>query len=582
MTGPRHLPAMTALVVLVASLLAPSPAAAQVSACAASTYHPAAQPPFGGDPVPPLETVRDARPAPPGSELTPHEAIEIAAHTEPVRDEHDAAALAASSDLRAQPYTQGPCRWQVSFFDGDEEVARVAIDDRTGSVLEAWRDQRVGSELARGYEGAVAQKVNAPYVWIPLCLLFLLPFIDPRRPFRLVHLDLIAILALSASLFFFNRAEITASVPLTYPVLAYVFGRMLWSGLKPRERAGPLVPLVPVRWLAIAAVALAIGRVALNVADSQVIDVGVAGVVGADRITNGEELYEGGFSSGLDLRGDVYGPANYLAYVPFEAVLPWDGDWDDVPAAHAAAIIFDLLTALGLVALGRRMRRGSDGRALGVALGFAWMACPWTLYAMNANANDALVAASVVWAMVALASPVRRGVLLALGAAAKFGTAALAPLFATAGGLRDRRGILVFAAAFVAVALLVFAPFLPDGGVSELYHRTLGYQADRSSPFSVWGLAPRLDFVQDLVRFAAVALAVAVAFVPRRKTAVQVAALAAAVIVAVQVGATHWFYFYVVWFLPLYLAVTFAEHTGASPEEQVSRSSFAARPAAAS
>ena len=37
----------------------------------------------------------------------------------------------------------------------------------------------------------------------------------------------------------------------------------------------------------------------------------------------------------------------------------------------------------------------------------------------------------------------------------------------------------------------------PDGGVRELYDRTIGYQAGRPSPFSVWGLAPSLDFEDD-------------------------------------------------------------------------------------
>ena len=58
-------------------------------------------------------------------------------------------------------------------------------------------------------------------MWLPLCLLFLAPFFDPRRPLRLVHLDLLVLLGLGISLFFFNRAEITASVALTYPVLGY-------------------------------------------------------------------------------------------------------------------------------------------------------------------------------------------------------------------------------------------------------------------------------------------------------------------------------------------------------------------------
>src|SRR4051794_33468947 len=144
-------------------------------------------------------------------------------------------------------------------------------------------------------------------------------------------------------------------------------------------------------------------------------------------------LYEGAFSPGLDLRGDVYGPINYLAYLPFTAIFGWDGVWDaDVPAAHAAAIAFDLACILGLVVLGRRLREGDQGRSLGWALAFAWVACPWTLYVMNANANDALIAALGIGAMITLRSPPARGALIGLAAAAKFGPAALAPLFATA------------------------------------------------------------------------------------------------------------------------------------------------------
>ena len=552
----RALPLALACLVLAWVGLPSAAQGADISACAARSYHPAQQPPFGGERVPPLREVHDLNEAPPGPRLlTGQEAIDIAARTAAVREE--------GTGLDPRAFIQGPCRWQVSFYEGSDEVARVAIDDRTGTVLEAWNGHQVGTELARGYEGAVAQMVNAPYVWLPLCLLFVLPFLDPTRPRRIVHLDLLVIVALSISLFFFNRAEITESVLLTYPVLAYVFARMLWAGLRPRAERGPLVPFLPIRWLAVGAVVLALGRIALNVTDSQVIDVGVAGVVGADRIEHGEPLYEGEFSPGIDLRGDVYGPANYLAYVPFEAAFPWHGEWDDVPAAHAAAIAFDMLTAFGLVLLGRRILP-REGFALGWALGFAWLACPWTLYAMNANANDSLIAALLVGAMLTLTAAPVRGALVALASAAKFGPAALAPLFATGTSERRWRSTLMFSAAFVVVALVLFLPFLPDGGVREMYDRTLGYQANRSSPFSVWGLAPSVHFLQAVTRVAAVVLAVAVAFFPPRKRVLQVAALAAAVTVAVQAGATHWFYFYVVWFLPLYLVACFGAYRSAS------------------
>lgn len=523
-------------------------------------YDPAAQPPFGGEQPPPAVEPDSLTRPPPGFVIPAARAVELAAVNEVVRAE-----LAETPGARAVALVRGD-RWQVVYLDPDgARVAEVILDGRSGEVEEAWRDQQVGSRLARGYEGAIAQQVNSPWVWLPLCLLFVAPFFDPRRPWRLLHLDLLVILGLGVSLFFFNRAEISASVALTYPVLGYLLVRLLLVGLWPRERRGALIPLASVRWLAVGVAVLALGRIALNLADSQVIDIGVAGVIGADRIGDGAGLYEGDFAAIPGLRGDVYGPANYLAYLPFELVLGWDGSWGEVPAAHAAAIAFDLLCIAGLVVLGRRLREGEAGRALGWGLGFAWAACPWTLYTLNANANDSLIGALSIGALLALGSPPARGALLAIAAAAKFGPAALVPLFATAEGENRRRGVIVFGIAFVFVGLALTLPFLPDGGLREFYDRTLGYQATRSSPFSVWGQAPSLDFLQAPIRVAVVALALGVSLYPRFKTPVQVAALAGAVTIALQLTATHWFYFYVVWFLPFVLVAAFATQRQVTP-----------------
>ena len=60
-----------------------------------------------------------------------------------------------------------------------------------------------------------------------------------------------------------------------------------------------------------------------------------------------------------------------------------------------------------------------------------------------------------------------------------------------------------------------------------------------------------MQFEQHLVQGAAVGLALSVAFVPRRRDVVMVAALGAAVLIALQLGITHWFYLYIVWFFPL-------------------------------
>ena len=412
--------------------------------------------------------------------------------------------------------------------------------------------------MARGYPGAFGRKLNAPYVWIPLCLLFLAPFVDVRRPLRLLHLDLLVLLAFGVSHVFFNRGEIGVSTPLVYPVLLYLLARVLLAGFRPRRASGSLVPHAPLTLLVVGLVFLTAFRVGLNVADSNVIDVGYAGVVGADRIMDGDQLYGQGFSTDVE-RGDTYGPVNYLLYVPFEQALPWSGRWDNLPAAHGAAISFDLLVIGGLLLLGRRLRRGADGRALGVALAYGWVAYPYTAFALESNSNDSLVALGCVAALLTAslardyAAGLWTGIALGLASAAKFVTLALAPLFA-------RREPLVFGIALLLVLVATVAPFVPDGGLRELYDRTIGYQASRPSPFSIWGQVDSLDWLQTALKAAAVGLALLVAFVPRRVDLRQTAALGAGVLIAIQLVATHWFYLYVVWFVPFVLVALFAAH----------------------
>ena len=515
--APRRRHLLAAALALAAALLVAAPAAAQDLKRPASQTEP-----------------------PAFHEMSAREVIAVADRREEVRDQRR-----RHGALFAVAYTMGAGRWQVSYFSGGVERTQVLVHDRTGAVLEAWTGEQVRWRMARGYEGAFGRKLNAPYVWIPLCVLFLLPFVDPRRPFRLLHLDLLVLLGFSASQLFFNRGEIGVSVPLVYPVLAYLLVRMLVAGFRggrgpPRARLFPLFPVVAVAFGLLFLVGF---RVALNVTDSKVIDVGQSSLVGADRIADGDELYGQPFSK-TDQHGDTYGPVTYLLYVPFEQVLPWEGR-PDPAGAHAAAIVFDLLVIAGLLVLGRRLH----GWPLGVALAYAWAANPYSLFVMQSNANDSAVAMLLVWALVFLSSPPARGAFVALAAAAKFSPAALIPLLA-----HDRRprSVITYGAAAVVVLIAAFAPFVPDGGPREIYDRTVGFQLARESPFSVWGQAD-LGALHTGLKAGAAVLALIVMFVPRRRTPVQVAALAAAVVIAVQLVVTHWFYLYVVWFLPLVL-----------------------------
>ena len=487
----------------------------------------------------------------PESQLVPPPAYERSA-----RDVKGIASMAGKvvearrdGPLRPTAYTRGPGRWQVSFFRDGRELVQVHVDDAAGTVVEQWSGHQVSWRMARGYDGAFGRKLNEPYIWIPLCLLFLVPFVDLRRPLRLLHFDLLVLLAFGISHLYFNRGEIGMSVPLVYPVLGYLLVRVLFAGFRPRERVGPLVPHVSTAWLAIALVFLVAFRVGLNVTDSNVIDVGYAGVIGADRIADGDPLYGPNFSKDVQ-RGDTYGPAGYLLYMPFEQALPWSGSWDDLPAAHGAAVAFDLLAMAGLLLLGRMLRPAREGRVLGLALAYAWAAYPYTAYALETNTNDTLVALACIAALLAWCrrSALGAGLAVGLGAAAKFAPLILAPLFA-------RRSPLLFGATLLAVVALLFAPFIPDGGLSELYDRTVGYQAGRDSPFSVWGQVDSLGWLHTVLKVAAVGLAMLVGVLPRAPSPRAMAALGAAVLIGLQLVAGHWFYLYVVWFTPFVLVV---------------------------
>ncbi len=488
--------------------------------------------------------------APAGHRLSANQAGAIAEKIDDVAHE-----LRRYPGSTREVFQKGIDRWQISYFAKvpvgapRKEIAQIVIDDRSGAVLEAYTNYKVAWTMARGYPGAFGRIVNSPIVWIPLAVLFVVPFLAPWRRRRLLHLDLLVLSAFSVSLACFNAARIDWSVPLVYPLLLYLLGRMLWVGLRSSSGAAarrPLELLVPVTWLAVAVIFLLGFRVALNVTRSNVIDVGYAGVIGADRFADGRALY-GKFPSD-NQNGDTYGPVVYEAYMPFEQALPWSGKWDDLPAAHAASIAFDLLACFLCYLIGRRVR----GPDLGVVLAYCWVTFPFTLYASMTNSNDALVAALVLAAVWAASRPLARGGLVALAGLTKFAPLLLAPLFAFH-PRATRRGVLWFAVGFALLAALAFVPVVAHNDLRSFWDASIAFQAERGSPFSVWGLyeGEWIDTIQSGVQLVAVLGAIVLAFVPRRRDVVGLAALSAAILIALQLGVTHWFYLYIPWFFPL-------------------------------
>ena len=477
-------------------------------------------------------------------------------------------------------------------WSGDAgEIARGVVTDPAGRVTEAWTGPQVAWKMARGRPGAFGGEVLTSWpVWVGLSALFVLGLADLRRPLSLRTLDLLGLVSFGVSLAFFNRGEIFQSVALSVPPLVYLLVRMAWVGFRRATEPGPgtlRLPHWPVWSLAVATLFLLGFRIGLNVEEERrVIDVGYAGVIGADRILDGrapygampvaesrtpcgeadadgevrERIQSNGRCESANPRGDTYGPVAYLAYVPSVLAFGWSGRWDELPAAHAAAIAFDLLTLAGLVLVGRRF----GGTRLAAVLAFGWVAYPFTTYALLANSNDALMPAALVWGFWLASAPAARGAALAVASWTKFAAVLLAPLWLSyPAGFRPRR-VVAFALGFALVTVLAFSilllePSLADA-VRTFWERTISFQLGRESPFSIWGWGqyeargiPDLASLQTVVQVGVIALALVAAIVPREKGPLELAALTAAVLLAFELSLTHWFYLYLPWVLPFVL-----------------------------
>jgi hypothetical protein len=463
------------------------------------------------------------------------------------------------------------------------QIVEAKVDDGTGRVTEAWTGPQVAWKMARGYDGAFGRKINDPAIWLGLCAIFLLGLADLRRPLSVRNLDLLVLLSFSVSLYFFNEGDIFTAMPLAYPPLLYLLGRLGWIAWRGRGTPASR-PVWPV-WLLLAATVFLAGfRVGLNAEASNVIDVGYASVIGAQRIVAQREMPYGHMPTddgrecgaadsegyvreriqtnrrceSANERGDTYGPVTYLGYIPGYLVFGWTGRWDYLAAAHFTSILFDLLAMAGLALVGRRF----GGTRLAVTLAFAWAAYPFTQYVSSSNSNDAIMPAVLVWAFWLVSSAPARGTLLALAGWAKFTALVLVPLWASYPRAVERgtaRRLALYGAGLaLGTALSFWILFLepdPLHAVRVFWDRTFGWQLSRPSPFSIWDWDeypgfPDLAAVQGGLKIALLVAAVALYFVPRRKSPLQLAALTGALLIGFELVLTHWFYLYIAWFFP--------------------------------
>jgi hypothetical protein len=462
------------------------------------------------------------------------------------------------------------------------EIATGTVDDATGAVTEAWTGPQVAWKMARGTNGAFGgTKINSPGLWLAFCAVFFVGLADWRRILSLRNADLLMLLSFSVSLWFFNHGNVFAAVPLAYPGLAWVLVRSFWIGWRDRPvRASAVWPV----WLLVGATVFLAGfRIGLNVRDSNVIDVGYSGVIGADRIWHGQSpwghfpvegdlptcglpdasgevrdrIQTNGRCETADDRGDTYGPVAYEAYLPGYWAFGWSGRWDTLPSVHATSILWDLLALFGLALVGLRL----GGPRLGATLAFAWVAWPFSQYVSNSNTNDAIQPALLVWGFYFASSQPARGALAALASWTKFAPIVVLPLWSGYPDARRLRPRVVFVAGFVVATVIAFFPlyFEPSlwHALTTFFHRTFGYQFGRDSPFSLWdwrqyharGL-PDLHRVQQALEGLLVAGAAALFWWPRHRSPLRLAAFTSMLLVGFELVLTHWFYLYLPWFYP--------------------------------
>jgi hypothetical protein len=385
------------------------------------------------------------------------------------------------------------------------------------------------------------------FIAVPWAACFVLGLLDWRRPWRVEHLDLLALAGFFPVAMLLSDDVAEAGLWLAAACLGWLFARMLGAifGAWPMPE---LRPSISSRRLGLAVLILLLVRIGTLAAAGNISDVGQASSLGAWRVLHGLHLYgavswpgPGGFRI---YRPDSYGPFAYYAYLPFAAIFP------PAPALLATllpAVCFDALTLAGLHKLGRRL----GGRPLAHAFMFAYLLYPFPDLSLTAQTNDALIAALCVWTLVVAAErPVARGLLMAAATLTKFLPVLLALQF-----LDVRQGRARYALTLAASLAAMLAWPLITSGPTQFLDSTFGYQLIQRGggvQFSIWTYLPHVAIVaRSVLAVALVLLALSPMWRPGAQDARKQAVLAAALLTGGQLLLGYWFYSYLTWCYPL-------------------------------
>jgi hypothetical protein len=450
---------------------------------------------------------------------------------------------------------------RVSFYAGARIVAEVAVR-ADGTVQQAIDFRR----LRVPYGDWIAYE---PSVLLGLSLLFvLMAGVAPLRRQR--NADVLAVLSLIAPVVLLQYRYVGASVLSAVPGLGYLMVRCAWLALGPGS--GPAAPSTPlfervtvgwdvarrVRLLRIVVVATAVVFALVGISSPDAVDVIYAVMEGATKLIHGVLPY--GHLPGDVIHGDTYPILSYALYTPLAWIAPVSSTWDSVDGALAVAVLTALASAGAVfrAAAGRRGRRGQrrapEAELAGLRAALVWLAFPPVLITVSTGTTDVVLAGFVVVAVVLWRRPSWCSAVLALGGWFKLAPFALVPLLLAP--LRGRR-LAGAAGAFALVSGAMIALLLAVGGIHGpgAMIRAVSYQFSRGDPQSVWSVLG-LERLQPVGQAAVLALIAGAAVRLRRDPAlagdrVRIAALAAAILIGLELAADYWAFLYVIWVVPL-------------------------------
>jgi hypothetical protein len=504
--------------------------------------------------------------------------LTLTAHRPPVRLAQHAAVSAVLGNRAAADALRGTAWDRASVSAVDAQLERVSFYARGRIVFEAALDRNGSVTHASTFINRPVPYGNAlafePPVLIGLSLLFvLMAGVAPAR--RLRNLDVVALLSFLAPVMLLQKRYVDASVISALPGLAYLTARCALAALRPAVGAPESTPLylkLTVGWsererlrvLRILVGACAVVFVMVGVSSTAPVDVLYAVMEGATKLLHGVLPY--GHMPGDVVHGDTYPVLSYLLYTPFAALSPVRSVWDSVDVGLGAAVLAALSVAGAAFRFSAGPRRRRNARpaaveAAGLRAALTWLSFPPLLITVSTGTTDVVLGALLVFAVVLWRVPAASATLLAAAGWFKLAPFALVPIWLAP--LRGRR-LLTSAGAMLGFSLAMLALVVAIGGTAGLVEmaRGLGYQFQRGSPQSLWA-ALGAQWFQPIGEAAVLALVAGACYRLRRDPALAtregIAALAAAVLLGLQLTANYWAFLYVVWVVPLMALSLLAE-----------------------